>query len=361
MADAAVTVTNVATQVITRSKTNQDGAYYVPFLIVGNYQLTIEAPGFKKFDQTGLTLNAGETPRIDVKLTVGSVTEEVKVTAQAALLETDTAVVGSVTDSKEIHDQPIPQSKPQHFMYYQEGAQANNDGSYHILGLPETQLSYTLDGLTAKQALGKALGDTNTLITPPVDTLQEAQVFTTGIPAEIGHSGGGAYNLTTKSGTNELHFSAEERYINKDWLHRQVFNQISTTTPFEYHNFNATLSGPVSIPKLYNGKNRTFFLLGYRLDYDHETNYATVSAPTTDELNGNFTFGGIGQPIYDPKSLACTAAAGCANGTGYVSTQFPGNMYSEKPFRPRGAEVLFTRSLRHAKPATYVHDNRSYQ
>jgi hypothetical protein len=250
------------------------------------------------------------------------------------LLETDSAVVGSVTTAKEIHDTPIPQSKPQHFMYYQEGAQANNDGTYHILGLPETQLSYTLDGMTAKQALGKALGDTNTLITPPVDTLQEAQVFTTGIPAEIGHSGGGAYNLTTKSGTNELHFSAEERYINKDWLHRQVFNQISTTTPFEYHNFNATISGPISIPKLYNGKNRTFFLLGYRLDYDHETNYATVSAPTQDELNGNFTFGGIGQPIYDPKSITCGAAAGCASGTGYTSTLFPGNVIPKSRFDP---------------------------
>jgi hypothetical protein len=99
-------------------------------------------------------------------------------------------------------------------MYYQEGAQANNDGTYHILGQPESQMSYTLDGISAKQALGKNLGDTNTLITPPVDTLQEAQVLTTGIPAEIGHAAGGAYSLTTKSGTNQLHFSAEERYIN---------------------------------------------------------------------------------------------------------------------------------------------------
>jgi hypothetical protein len=334
VANAAATVTNVDTQVVTSGKTNEDGNYYLAFLNPGNYKLTIETQGFRKYEQTGLTLNAGETPRVDVKLLIGSVTEEVKVTAEAALLETETAVVGSVTNAKEIHDTPIPQSKPQHFMYYQEGAQANNDGTYHILGLPETQLSYTLDGMTAKQALGKALGDTNTLITPPVDTLEQAQVFTTGIPAEIGHSGGGAYNLTTKSGTNQVHFSAEERYINKDWLHRQVFNQAATNTPFEYHNFNATLSGPVVIPKLYNGKDRTFFLLGYRLDYDHETNYATVSVPTANELNGDFTFNGIGQPIYDPKTIACTNAAGCANGTGYVSAVFPGNVIPKNRFDP---------------------------
>lgn len=253
-------------------------------------------------------------------------TEEVQVTAQAPLLSTDTAVVGSIATAKDIHDEPIPQSKPQHFMYYMEGAQANNDGTYHILGEPEQQLSYSIDGVSAKQALGKALGDTNTLITPPVDSLQEAQVYTTGIPAEIGHAAGGAYNLTTKSGTNQLHFTAEERYINKDWLHRQVFNQGATNTPFEYHNFNTTLSGPVLIPKLYDGRNKTFFFLGYRLDYDHETNYATVSVPTQAELNGNFSFNGLGLPIYDPKSIACANASGCAGGTGYTATAFPGNV-----------------------------------
>lgn len=334
LVDASVTVTNVDTNIPTRTKTNEDGAYYVPFLITGNYKIKVEATGFKKFLQTGLSFNAGETPRVNIKLEIGSVSEEIKVSAQAALLDTDNAVVGSITNAKEIHDTPIPQSKPQHFLYYQEGAQANNDGSYHILGQPESQLSYSLDGVLAKQALGKALGDTNTLITPPVDALQEAQVFSTGIPAEIGHAAGGAFSLTTKSGTNELHFTAEERYINKAWLHRQIFNQFSTTTPFEYHNFNTTLSGPIVIPKLYDGRNRTFFLLGYRLDYDHEQNFNTVSVPTQDELNGNFSFNGLGYPIYDPKSIVCGNASGCANGTGYIATQFPGNMIPQSRIDP---------------------------
>jgi Carboxypeptidase regulatory-like domain len=337
--NVAVSATNVDTQVVTHGVTNEDGAYYLPFLNVGNYRLTLEAPGFKKYERSGLLLNAGENPRVDVKLEVGAVGETVAVTASAPLLATDSAVVGSITDAKEIHDTPIPQSKPQHFMYYQEGAQANNDGTYHILGQPETQMSYTLDGISSKQALGKVLGDTNTLITPPVDTLQEAQVLTTGIPAEIGHSAAGAYSLTTKSGTNEVHFSAEERYINKDWLHRQIFNQGPTDTPFEYHNFNATLSGPLVIPKIYNGKNKTFFLLGYRLDYDHETNYATVSVPTVAELGGNFSFNGLGQPIYDPKTIACGAAS-CANGTGYVATPFPGNVIPQARFDPVAAKFL---------------------
>ena len=324
--NATVDVTNVDTNVVTHTKTNGDGAYYAPFLLVGNYKLEVQSAGFKKYEQTGLIFNAGETPRVNVQLQIGSVSEEIRVSAQAALLETDNAVVGGTTNAKEIHDTPIPQSKPQHFLYYQVGAQANNDGTYHILGQPEAQLNYTLDGVLAKQAVGKALGDTNTLITPPVDSLQEAQIFSTGIPAEIGHAAGGAYNLTTKSGTNELHFTAEERYINKAWLHRQVFNQAATSTPFEYHNFNATLSGPIVIPKVYNGQNKTFFFLGYRLDYDHEQNFTTVNAPTQAELNGDFSFNGLGLPIYDPKSIVCGNANGCSGGTGYTATQFPGNV-----------------------------------
>ena len=238
VANADVTVTNVDTNVATKSKTNGEGAYYVPFLNIGNYQLTIEAPGFKKFEQTGLVFNAGETPRVDVKLQVGAVSEEVKVTGQAPLLATDSAVVGGSLTAKDIHDEPIPQGKPQHYMYYLEGV--TNASGFHILGQNEGAMSFTLDGMTAKQAVGKSIGETNTAITPPMDTLQEAQVFTTGIPAEIGHSAGGAYNMTTKSGTNELHFSAEERYIPKYGLHRQPFNQGATNTPFEYHNFGSS-------------------------------------------------------------------------------------------------------------------------
>jgi hypothetical protein len=332
--NALITVINVDTNVASKGMSNVEGSYYVPFLIPGNYKLQVEAAGFKRFERTGFGLNAGETPRIDVELVVGAVNEKVTVFAEASLLATDNAVLGGITNAKEIHDTPIPQSKPQHFMYYQMGAQANNDGTYHILGQPEQQLSYTLDGVTAKQALGKTLGDTNTLITPPVDSLQEAQVFTTGIPAEIGHAAGGAYNLTTKSGTNELHFSAEERYINKAWLHRQVFNQFATNTPFEYHNFNTTLSGPIVLPKIYDGRNRTFFFLGYRFDYDHETNYATVSVPTPEELNGDFNFGGVGLPIYDPKTITCGAANGCANGTGYTASPFANKQIPLSRFDP---------------------------
>jgi hypothetical protein len=332
---AAVTVTNTQTQVASRVVTNAEGSYYMPFLGVGSYQVTVEAAGFKKYEQTGIVINAGETPRIDVKLQIGAVTEEIKVTAAAPLLETDSPVMGQVDDTKTVHDTPMMQAKAQNLMYYMEGSQVNNDGTFHILGLPANLVSYNIDGTSIKQSVRTAIGQTTTAITPPVDSIAEAQVWSTGIPAEMGHTGGGAYQMVLKSGTNELHFSAEERYIPKDFLHRAYFQQASETSPFEYHNFFSSLGGPVYIPKVYDGRNKTFFFLAYGLNYDHEQNPVFASTPDAGMLSGNFNFGGLGLPIYDPKSITCPPTAnGCPNGVGYISTPFPGNQIPQNRFDP---------------------------
>lgn len=137
------------------------------------------------------------------------------------------------------------QSKPQHLMYYMEGAYSDNGGTYHILGEPANLINYTVDGANVKQSIRSAIGETSTSLTVPVDSVAEAQVWTTGIPAEVGHSAGGTYNMVLKSGTNQLHFASEERYINKDFVDRAYFQQSVAnlaTAPFEYHNFDAALS-----------------------------------------------------------------------------------------------------------------------
>ena len=343
--NASVTVTNTATNVAARVRTNADGAYYVPFQPAGTYEITIESPGFKKYVRNAVVLQIGQTPRIDAQLEVGATGETVEVTAAAPLLSTDDAVVGGTDDAKIIHETPMVQAKPQHLMYYLEGSQVNNDGSYHILGLPSNQINFTIDGSIVKQTPRSAIGEVNNSVTPPVDALMEAQVWTTGIPAELGHSAGGAYNMVTKSGTNDLHFSAEERYINKDFLHRQIFNQGSTNTPFEYHNFDTVLGGPVVIPKVYNGRNKTFFFLAFRFDYDHEQNMVTTQVPTQAMLAGNFNFPGVtAQPIYDPRTIApCTGTTNCSSG--YTAMQFPNNQIPVSRFDPVAAKFPLTDSV----------------
>ena len=341
MPNATVTVTNTATNVSGHATTNSEGAWYIPFQAAGTYTLTIDASGFKKYVQNGIVLEIGQTPRFDVRLELGATGQQVEVNASTPLLDTDDAVVGGTVNAKQIHDAPMVQAKPQHLMYYMQGSQANNDGTYHILGLPSNQINFTIDGSIVKQTPRSAIGEVNNSVTPPVDALMEAQVWTTGIPAELGHSAGGSYNMVTKSGTNELHFTAEERYINKNWLHRQIFNQAPTNTPFEYHNFDTTLGGPIFLPKVYDGRNKTFFFLAFRLDYDHEQNTVTANAPTQSMLDGNFNFAGVAsQPIYDPRTIVCTNPNGCAGGTGWSATQFPGNQIPLSRFDPVAVKFL---------------------
>jgi hypothetical protein len=335
--NASVTVTNTATNIAAHTTTNADGAYYVPFQSAGTYEITIAAPGFKQLVRRGVVLEIGQTPRINVSLEVGNTTESVEVTAAAPILATDNSVVGGTMPTKQIHDIPMLQAKPQHLMYYMEGSQVNNDGTYHMLGLPSNQINFTIDGSIVKQAPNANIGEVNNSVTPPVDALMEAQVWTTGIPAELGHSAGGAYNMVTKSGTNQLHFSAEERYIHKDFLHRSIWQQAATNTPFEYHNFDTVLGGPVYIPKVYDGRNKTFFFLAFRFDYDHEQNTVTQSAPTPAMLNGNFAFPvANAQTIYDPRTIAPCAT--CSNG--WTAQPFTGNQIPVSRFDPVAAKFL---------------------
>jgi len=340
--NAQVNVVNVQTKVASKTLTTLDGNYDVPYLNVGDYEVSVEASGFKKFVRTGVILQAGSTVRIDVALEVGAVTQEIEVSAATPLLATDSAVVGQIDDAKKVQETPINESRPTFALYYMEGTSCGS-GSCFILGQPSNYIDYTVDGAQSKQSVRSVIAEANTMVTVPIDSIMEAQVWTTGIPAEKGHTAGGAFNVTTKSGTNELHFAAEERYINKDWMDRAYFQQSVanlSSAYFEYHNFNATLGGPVVIPKVYNGKNKTFFFLGYRFDYDHESNSSTTSTVDQGMLGGNFAFGGLGYPIYDPKSIACALAAGCPSSTGWTATPFPGNQIPQSRFDPVTVKFL---------------------
>ena len=133
--NARINVVNAQTKVELNSQTNPDGNYNVPYLNVGEYEVSVEANGFKKHVRPGIILQAGSTVRIDVELEVGAVTQEIEVTAASPLLATDSAVVGSISDAKKVQETPINQSRPTFAMYYMQGANCGS-GSCVILGQP---------------------------------------------------------------------------------------------------------------------------------------------------------------------------------------------------------------------------------
>ena len=332
---AQVTVKNVETAFVSKGETNAEGAYYIPFLAVGSYELRVEAVGFKAFVQTGIQLRAAEVPRIDVRLEVGAATESVQVTGGAALLETETSQVSQTVEHQTIEQLPIMQMKAQRLLYYVEGLQIRGaDAS--VVGQASSALGFTLDGVSGKTSVRDGIGDTNTSVQPALDALAEAKVYTTGAPAEIGHASGGMLSMTFRSGANDLHGSLEDRWTNNSMTHRGYLEQGTRTNPITFHQGQATFSGPVVIPKLYNGRNRTFFLFAYGRHHEKTDEPQTATVPDTNMLNGDFSFpqaAGGGYPLYDPKSMRQV------NGT-WTADLFPNFVIPKSRFDPVAANFL---------------------
>src|SRR5262245_28556976 len=333
---AKVSIVNLGTSFLSESVTNAEGAYYAPYLAPGSYRLTIEASGFKRFVREGIQVRIGETPRIDVQLEVGAVTEAVNVSGAAVLLETETAASGQVLDGDLLVKVPVSQKRAIRILFYMPGA--NAIGGFTVLGQRARAMGYTVDGINGKEPGIGATNGTDAQISTTQDAFQEVKLYTTGAPAELGHSAGGLMSIVFKSGTNQLHGSAEDRFIGRPMIHRSYLEQLDRTNPFAYHETTLLFSGPLSIPKLYNGRDKTFWLAGFERHYENAgTNSVRTTVATSEMYNGNFNFNLPGniQPIIlrDPFSIR-----------GDVPNQtrdpLPGNIVPKSQFDPVAVAFL---------------------
>jgi hypothetical protein len=327
---AKVVVVNKDTGFNFDGVTNSDGNYYVPYLRPGIYNVTIEAQGFKKYVRDGIELRTNDQPRIDVKLEVGNVAESVEVQASTPLLETETSVAGGIMEGQTVVKIPILQKLTFRILPYLPDTQVVN--GLHINGQRERAMGYNLDGLGAKEPVTGAVGTTNRVVTSSIDAISEVKAYSTGMPAEFGHSAGGGLAVIFRSGTNQFHGSLEDRYLNNTLLHRDYFDTL-LPPPDVYHELSAVLSGPVFIPKIYNGKDKTFWLFGLARHHEKASETFTGDVPSPDMLNGNFNFlNAAGQPIgntiYDPATIRQNP-----DGT-WTSTPFPGNVIPKDRFDP---------------------------
>src|ERR1039458_6652086 len=183
---ASVTVTNAATSFVSKTVTSTAGAYYVPYLAPGSYRLTVEAAGFKRYVSDGVLVSAGEVPRIDVKLEVGAMAESVTVTAASPLLETETSSSGQILPGDELTKMPINEKRTGQMLFYYQGT--NNMSGQHVLGQRNNMIGYTLDGVEAKEPGIQTYESTSGILSGAVDAFEEVKVYTTGSPAEVGHS-----------------------------------------------------------------------------------------------------------------------------------------------------------------------------
>ena len=277
---ATVKVRNEETGVETALVSNDAGAYTTPPLVLGNYSVTVDHAGFKTSINSGIMLQGADTIRRDVVLAVGSVSESVEVKAGAQQLEVTTPDVSHTVDEKYYRDIPIITASDvrlaESMLQIQPGylpMKPNGDPMFRgsqfnsrINGGQTMATENFFDGAAFGYAVGHQQSQESS---PPAESIQEMKVITTTYTAQYGHTSGGFIEYTSKSGTNNIHGSAYEYFANDALNARGFFdadcNNITgqctprAKTPLKNNSFGFTLGGPVNIPKVYNGQNKTFF------------------------------------------------------------------------------------------------------
>jgi hypothetical protein len=250
---AAVTVTNVETNIAKTVTTNATGNYEATHLLPGTYRVRAEHQGFKAAVRDGIVLESRAVSRIDIRMEIGSTVSEVVVTASAPVIETETAQIADTRSARQLRDLPLL-SNDSTFAYLltMPGVQSVSINTFAINGARAAQTDTMIDGISAPRS-STALGGTHNT----VEMVAELRVHGSNNSAEF--QSPGAISIVTKAGTNQLRGMAYYQHNNSALDARDFFSPAKPS--YKTHTFAATLGGPVYIPKLYDGHDRTFFML----------------------------------------------------------------------------------------------------
>jgi Carboxypeptidase regulatory-like domain/TonB dependent receptor len=339
MGNVQVSIVQTQTNFHFTSITNEDGIYRVQSLLPGPYTVTFEAQGFKRLVRENLTLQVGDVLPVDAAMEVGAVSESVEVNAQATLLETETSAAGTVTEGNTLFELNLYQRVVSSTLSIVPGGTNLTGGglglgSYNINGQRSSGTAFFEDGVLGNDPI---TGNNGT-IAPIMNSVDEVKVLTGILPAEYGHSASGVLTTIAKSGTNGFHGGASDFGRTRIMTHRMYFNLYNTSqaqpgnpgglTPYYFMLPEGSGGGPVVIPKIYNGRNKTFWYSGYQKLIEKKTQAYTSQTPTPAELGGDFTFGGLGQQLYDPATTVQDSAGN------WSRQPIPGNIIPLSRFDP---------------------------
>ncbi len=285
--EAKITVRNVQTNDSRGLVCDATGEFTIVNLQPGIYEIAVEKQGFQRLVETGLQLLVGQTARLNLKLKVGSVSEVVEVQGQAPLLNTENSAKGDVISTEEINNMPLNGRNFGDLAFLVPGVlpqvQGSDEGSgYSINGARTDNTNFVVDGFNNQKQR-----DGQQQVSPPLDSMQEFKVQTTGYSAEYGRLAGGVISMALKTGGNQLHGTLSE-YIRNDAFDARNFFALSKPK-LRRNQFGASLNGPVVIPKLYNGRNRTFFLVSWESVRTRSGSIAYAVIPTQIQQQGDFS------------------------------------------------------------------------
>ncbi|HPT28348.1 MAG TPA: carboxypeptidase-like regulatory domain-containing protein, partial [Bryobacteraceae bacterium] len=338
----SVVITSVERNVTTTTQTNDQGNYLFPFVIPGTYNLTIERSGFKKYARQNIVLQAQDKARADVALEVGDVTQSINVEADVSQLQTETASRGQIISNQLISQLPTQGRNPFQIAWAMPGVVKAGDWRY--------LRSFDIGGTTGFSINGGKKGDNEVLIdgisnvrgnrsvvgVPTMEAVQEFKVLTNTYDSQYGRTGGGIVTIVSKSGGNAFHgslfeyFQAEELNANQSELNRAGTKK----PPMNINTYGFQASGPVFIPKVYDGRNKLFWLLTYEAMRQRSADPGSANFPLDEWRTGNFSSlynaQGSAVTIYDPLT---TTASG-------TRTPFTGNVIPTSRINAVSAKVL---------------------
>ncbi len=340
---AAVSITEESTNTVLKTVTSETGDYIVNYLKPGNYRVQFAAPGFKEHLETGIQLQINQARRVDPVLEIGRVTESVEVSASAAQINYVSPEIGQTVDSDQLINLPevatnsrgrspflLAKSLPG---VTTNGNTYTNINGFSFAGGRRVTNEILVDGLPTTNP-----SDETYTLTPSPDSIQEFKVLTTPFSAEYGHTGGGVMIATSRGGGNALHGSAYDLFRNRILNTRDFFAVQQSATKYVQNDPGGTIGGPVYIPRVYDGRNKTFFFVDFNVTLASTGNAFSGLVPTTLQKSGDFsqTFSG-GQlvQIFDPS----TAHTG-PDGKTIVRNPFPGNVIPSSRFDAVAAQIV---------------------
>ncbi|MEO8662434.1 MAG: carboxypeptidase regulatory-like domain-containing protein, partial [Bryobacteraceae bacterium] len=331
-----VTASNVGTGVQTTVTSTDSGNYNIPQLPPGQYIVMAEKSGFKKLIRENVSVEISGVAGLDLSLEIGAVTDSVTVQAEAPSLKSETTDVSTFVSSKAFNDLPINAGggrAPENMLYLTPGFTGNTFDA-HINGSQTLSKEIQIDGMST--VIAEVQGDPRTLTFPP-DAVQEMSVLTSNYPAEYGTSGGGVERMVIKSGTNALHGSGWEFLRNEKLDARGFFN--SARSVHHENEYGFVAGGPAYIPKVYDGRNKTFWFSSfnwYKNRGGAQNSVASVpdDAMRAGDLSGLTNADGSLKQIYDPTTTRTDSSGNL------VRDPFPGNIIPDDRISPVSKAIL---------------------
>jgi len=338
---ATVTVRNLDTGATVSTETTDAGLYSAPNLPPGRYALTVEAPNFKKYVREGVTVPTGTTVTLDIQMQLGMVSENVVVSADASQLESATSDIGSTVQSSLVANLPLEVSgtirNPVQFITLTPGfvgGVANDPGSnssddFKVNGGQEGGTDVLVDGVSISLVSPNAQWNKGV----STDGVQEFKVLQSNFSAEFGESGDGIVSLTMKSGTNEFHGSVYDYLRNRaldanSWKNNTLGQPKSVNTQ---NDFGATAGGPIFIPKLYHGQNKSFFFFDYEGFRFRTGGTGVDSFPNEAFRKGDFSSLLPGAQLYDPTTHAAIPGNVLTNDPNFTPSAVMTNVFALLP------------------------------